>query len=220
MIYTSGSTGAPKAVTVPHGQVVRLLRATQDWYRFDERDGWTLFHSFAFDFSVWELWGALAHGGRLVVVPHWQTPSPEDFPRLLALEEVTVLNQTPAAFRQLVAAYEERPEEISLRYVIFGGDALDVDSVRRWSLMPARELNVPGSDRTAWTSSYRAVTQKPGPSGSGCQVRPGRSRTAASRSRCWSPAKTSGRADRCLSRLSAPRSRRTATPGSSGPRTS
>ncbi|GAA3507035.1 amino acid adenylation domain-containing protein [Streptomyces showdoensis] len=132
LIYTSGSTGAPKAVTVPHGQVVRLLRATQDWYRFDERDVWTLFHSFAFDFSVWELWGALAHGGRLVVVPHWQTRSPEDFQRLLAREEVTVLNQTPAAFRQLVAAHEERPEELSLRYVIFGGDALDGDSVRRW----------------------------------------------------------------------------------------
>ncbi|MFD4371313.1 amino acid adenylation domain-containing protein [Streptomyces sp. NPDC058486] len=132
LIYTSGSTGAPKAVTVPHGQVVRLLRATQHWYRFDERDVWTLFHSFAFDFSVWELWGALAHGGRLVVVPFWQTRSPEEFQRLLAREKVTVLNQTPAAFRQLVAADEERPEELSLRYVIFGGDALDADAVRRW----------------------------------------------------------------------------------------
>lgn len=132
LIYTSGSTGEPKAVTVPHAQVVRLLRATRDWYRFDERDVWTLFHSFAFDFSVWELWGALAHGGRLVVVPAWQTRSPEDFRRLLAREGVTVLNQTPAAFRQLVAVDEEHPEELSLRYVIFGGDALDIDSVRRW----------------------------------------------------------------------------------------
>ncbi|MEV0453123.1 amino acid adenylation domain-containing protein [Streptomyces sp. NPDC050600] len=164
LIYTSGSTGEPKAVTVPHGQVVRLLRATQDRFRFDERDVWTLFHSSAFDFSVWELWGALAHGGRLVVVPQWQTRSPEDFQRLLVRERVTVLNQTPAAFRQLVAVDEERPAELSLRYVIFGGDALDTDSVRRWFDRHGEEhprlVNMYGITETTVHVTYCPLTRE------------------------------------------------------------
>ncbi|MEV5687424.1 amino acid adenylation domain-containing protein [Streptomyces sp. NPDC052164] len=164
LIYTSGSTGEPKAVTVPHGQVVRLMRATQDRYRFDERDVWTLFHSFAFDFSVWELWGALVHGGRLVVVPLWQTRSPEDFQRLLAREKVTVLNQTPAAFRQLAAVDEERPEPLSLRYVIFGGDALDTDSVRRWFDRHGEDrprlVNMYGITETTVHVTYCPLTRK------------------------------------------------------------
>ncbi|MEV4937177.1 amino acid adenylation domain-containing protein [Streptomyces zaomyceticus] len=164
LIYTSGSTGEPKAVTVPHAQVVRLLRATRDWYRFDEHDVWTLFHSFAFDFSVWELWGALAHGGRLVVVPAWQTRSPEDFRRLLVREGVTVLNQTPAAFRQLVAVDEEQPEELSLRYVVFGGDALDIDSVRRWFDRHGEEhprlINMYGITETTVHVTYCPLTRE------------------------------------------------------------
>ncbi|MFJ2787292.1 MULTISPECIES: amino acid adenylation domain-containing protein [unclassified Streptomyces] len=164
LIYTSGSTGAPKAVTVPHGQVVRLMRATQDLYRFDERDVWTLFHSSSFDFSVWEIWGALVHGGRLVVVPFWQTRSPEDFQGLLAREGVTVLNQTPAAFRQLVAADEERPVPLSLRYVIFGGDALDIDSVRRWFDRHGEEhprlVNMYGITETTVHVTYSPLTRE------------------------------------------------------------
>ncbi|MEU8759634.1 amino acid adenylation domain-containing protein [Streptomyces sp. NPDC048659] len=164
LIYTSGSTGAPKAVTVPHGQVVRLLRSTEEWYGFDERDVWTLFHSFAFDFSVWELWGALAYGGRLVVVPQWQTRSPEDFHRLLAEERVTVLNQTPAAFRQLVAADEEHPRELALRYVVFGGDALDVDAVRRWFDRHGEEyprlVNMYGITETTVHVTYCPLTRE------------------------------------------------------------
>ena len=101
VIYTSGSTGQPKGVAVTHGNAARLLDATQAWFGFGEEDTWTLFHSYAFDFSVWEIWGALAYGGRLVIVPYWTSRSPAAFYTLLAREKVTVLNQTPSAFRQL-----------------------------------------------------------------------------------------------------------------------
>ena len=85
---------------VTHHNVVRLFTATEHWYGFSDRDVWTVFHSFAFDFSVWEIWGALFYGGTTVVVPYRISRSPELFYDLLAREGVTVLNQTPSAFRQ------------------------------------------------------------------------------------------------------------------------
>nr|WP_275424798.1 non-ribosomal peptide synthetase [Streptomyces sp. SID13726] len=132
VIYTSGSTGRPKGVAVPHGNVVRLFDSTRHWFDFGPDDVWTLFHSYAFDFSVWELWGALLHGGTLVVVPHEVSRDPHEFLRLLTSERVTVLNQTPSAFGELVRADAEHPvaaTELSLRYVVFGGEALDVTPV-------------------------------------------------------------------------------------------
>ncbi|MGW0602040.1 amino acid adenylation domain-containing protein, partial [Streptomyces sp. NPDC002776] len=132
VIYTSGSTGRPKGVAVPHRNVVRLFSATDHWFGFDERDVWTLFHSYAFDFSVWELWGALLHGGRLVVVPHSVSRDPAAFLALLERERVTVLNQTPSAFHQLAAADREHTRELTLRYVVFGGEALDLTRLADW----------------------------------------------------------------------------------------
>jgi amino acid adenylation domain-containing protein len=137
VIYTSGSTGRPKGVLVRHHQAVRLFQATADWFAFGGADVWTLFHSFAFDFSVWELWGALLYGGRLVVVPHTVSRSPEAFLDLLRREAVTVLSQTPSAFRQLARVAVAMPAtpaitELALRWVIFGGEALDPASLRPW----------------------------------------------------------------------------------------
>src|SRR6516225_2320590 len=135
VIYTSGSTGTPKGVAITHQNVVRLFGATEHLFHFDAHDVWTLFHSFAFDFSVWEIWGPLLHGGRLVVVSYLISRSPGEFLALIAREGVTILNQTPSAFHQLVQAEREHPElgrMLVLRYVIFGGEALDVRRLEDW----------------------------------------------------------------------------------------
>ncbi|TRU30638.1 MAG: amino acid adenylation domain-containing protein, partial [Microcystis aeruginosa Ma_MB_S_20031200_S102] len=151
VIYTSGSTGKPKGVLVNHSNVVRLFAATDAWYNFNSQDVWSLFHSYAFDFSVWEMWGALLYGGRLVVVPYLVTRSPEAFYQLLCQEKVTILNQTPTAFRQLIQVEESLKEsfpplsrgvrgdrssttdnDLSLRLVIFGGEALEINSLQPW----------------------------------------------------------------------------------------
>ncbi|BBP93529.1 hypothetical protein BsIDN1_71470 [Bacillus safensis] len=136
IIYTSGSTGKPKGVVIPHQNVIRLLTSTEHWFQFDEEDVWTMFHSYAFDFSVWEIWGPLfLYGGRLVIVPHTISRSPEEMLQLLVEEGVTVLNQTPSAFYQLMQIDKEQQtlgQALSLRYVIFGGEALELSRLEDW----------------------------------------------------------------------------------------
>jgi amino acid adenylation domain-containing protein len=165
VIYTSGSTGRPKGSLVTHANVSRLLRATEGWFDFSTSDVWTLFHSPSFDFSVWELWGALGYGGRLVVVPYVVSRSPDAFRRLLLEEGVTVLNQTPSAFRQLMRADEEAEAgggHLSLRFVIFGGEALDVQSLRGWFDRHGDEwprlVNMYGITETTVHVTYRPLS--------------------------------------------------------------
>ncbi|MEN2383501.1 MAG: amino acid adenylation domain-containing protein [Gloeotrichia echinulata DVL01] len=164
VIYTSGSTGQPKGVLVNHHHVTRLFAATNSWYKFNSQDVWTMFHSYAFDFSVWEIWGALLYGGRLVVVPYLLTRSPESFYKLLSQEQVTILNQTPSAFRQLIQAEQSIGiSNLNLRLVIFGGEALELLSLQPWferhGDMKPQLVNMYGITETTVHVTYRPLSQ-------------------------------------------------------------
>ena len=150
---------------------MRLLSATDSWYQFSERDVWTFFHSHAFDFSVWEIWGALLFGGRLVVVPYLVSRSPEAFYLLLSSERVTILNQTPSAFYQLIQAEETiGQKDLALRYVIFGGEALEMQALRPWyerhGDQQPKLVNMYGITETTVHVTYRPLSQNDLNSGS------------------------------------------------------
>ncbi|MDX3231801.1 amino acid adenylation domain-containing protein [Streptomyces sp. ME19-01-6] len=129
VIYTSGSTGRPKGVEVPHHNVIALIDATREIYGLGADDVWTWFHSSAFDFSVWEIWGCLLTGGRLVVVPYFVSREPDRFRDLLVAEQVTVVSQTPSAFAQLL---DVDHSQVAVRMVVFGGEPLDARMLLPW----------------------------------------------------------------------------------------
>ena len=165
VIYTSGSTGKPKGVLIPHSNVTRLFAATQSMFHFNNQDVWTLFHSYAFDFSVWELWGALLYGGTLVVVPYFVSRSPKAFYELLGNQGVTVLNQTPSAFRQVIQIEEQQGicSDLNLRVVIFGGEALEFKSLTPWFERHGDRIpqlvNMYGITETTVHVTYRPLTK-------------------------------------------------------------
>lgn len=166
VIYTSGSTGQPKGVQISHHNVARLFDSTQQTFNFCQDDVWCLFHSYAFDFSVWEIFGALLFGGKLVIVPFDTTRSPKNFYKLLREERITILNQTPSAFRQL-SAYEgtiSNYDQLNLRYIIFGGEALDMKSLEPWFKRHGSKrpqlVNMYGITETTVHVSYHFLTEE------------------------------------------------------------
>ncbi len=169
VIYTSGSTGKPKGVQIEHHSLINLAETLGQKFHFDTTDDvWTVFHSYAFDFSVWEIWTPLLHGNRLIIVPHWIAQSPEAFYALLWTEHVTVLNQTPSAIRQLLNAKKRaedkttvktilgavaKEENWSLRLVVCGGEALPqplASRLRHWDV-PIWNFYGP-TEATVWTT--------------------------------------------------------------------
>ncbi|MEA2563042.1 MAG: hypothetical protein QOH06_4546, partial [Acidobacteriota bacterium] len=171
IIYTSGTTGVPKGVAVTQHNVTQLFDGLEIGVDLTPDQVWTQFHSYAFDFSVWELWGALLYGGRLVVVPYWVSRSPEAFYELVRDERVTVLNQTPSAFRQLIWAEQsiltslgQAEPDLALRYVVFGGEALELASLAPWYERHAddrpRLVNMYGITETTVHVTYRLLSRK------------------------------------------------------------
>ena len=146
LIYTSGTTGVPKGVAVTHHNVTQLFDSLDAGLELAPGQVWTQCHSYAFDFSVWEIWGALLHGGRLVVVPEEVARSPEDLHALLVTEEVSVLTQTPSAVGVL------SPEGLGSAALVIGAEACPVEVVDRWA--PGRVMiNVYGpTETTMWAS--------------------------------------------------------------------
>ncbi len=163
IIYTSGSTGKPKGVMVEHKNVVRLLINDDNLFDFTNEDVWTMFHSFCFDFSVWEMYGALLYGGKLVVVPKLTAQNPAEYLKLLKKEKVTVLNQTPTAFYNLIN------EEMncagngaeSIRYIIFGGEALKPSALKYWwqKYSQTKFINMYGITETTVHVTYKEITE-------------------------------------------------------------
>ena len=163
VMYTSGSTGLPKGVQITQHNVLRLFSSTEAWFNFSRNDVWALFHSYAFDMSVWEIWGALLYGGRLVIVPHMTARTPEQFYKLLVDQQVTFLNQTPSAFAPLVRIDQHYPvEALSLRCITFGGEALNFKMLEPWLVrhgdFSPQMINMYGITETTVHSSYRPVT--------------------------------------------------------------
>ncbi|GAA3649397.1 non-ribosomal peptide synthase/polyketide synthase [Flavivirga jejuensis] len=160
VIYTSGSTGNPKGVLISHENVVRLFKNDAALFDFNKNDVWTLFHSFCFDFSVWEIFGALLFGGRLVIVPKMITKDTIAYSKLLKKEQVTVLNQTPKSFYNLQEEVLQELSDVVLRYVIFGGEALNPLKLQQWKkeLPNCKLINMYGITETTVHVTYKEIT--------------------------------------------------------------
>jgi amino acid adenylation domain-containing protein len=161
VIYTSGTTGKPKGTLVEHKNVVRLFKTDKPLFDFTENDVWTMFHSYCFDFSVWEMYGALLFGGKLVVVASLTAKDPSTYLELLREEGVTVLNQTPSSFYNIIKQEVEREEkDLQIRYVVFGGEALSPGNLKEWRgrYPDTKLINMYGITETTVHVTYKEIT--------------------------------------------------------------
>lgn len=163
IIYTSGSTGKPKGAMICHRNVVRLMKNNNYLFDFNEKDIWTMFHSVAFDFSVWEMYGALLYGGKLILVPDDTAKDPKLFLRLLRKEKVTVLNQTPTYFYNLQNQEITDPNHnLKIRYIIFGGEALNPLLLQPWHEKYSKTnlINMYGITETTVHVTFKSLLPK------------------------------------------------------------
>src|SRR5690606_18796904 len=162
IIYTSGSTGRPKGVMIEHRNVVRLFFNESPLFDFDENDIWTMFHSFCFDFSVWEMYGALFFGGKVIVIPKSTAQDSAAYAELLEIKNVTVLNQTPSAFYLLQEHILDRKPNLNIRFIIFGGEALNPSKLKQWkeTYPKCKLINMYGITETTVHVTYQEINQE------------------------------------------------------------
>lgn len=163
VIYTSGSSGQPKGVVIEHKNVVSLLRPDHSLFSFSEKDVWVLFHSYSFDFSVWEMFGALLFGAKLIIIDEGTARDTNAFLEILKNQEVTVLNQTPSAFYNLVQLEKEAANRVlNLRYVVFGGEALTVNQLADWKTRypHTRLINMYGITETTVHVTFKELGEE------------------------------------------------------------
>jgi amino acid adenylation domain-containing protein len=163
IIYTSGTTGRSKGVMIEHSNVVRLLFNEKFQFDFNAEDVWTMFHSYCFDFSVWEMYGALLYGAKLIIIPRTVAMNPRHYLEILKEKVVTILNQTPSAFYRLMEEEIKQPgNNLKLKYVIFGGEALNTAKLSQWALKyPGTELiNMFGITETTVHVTFKRVSEK------------------------------------------------------------
>ncbi|MGD2091037.1 MAG: amino acid adenylation domain-containing protein [Candidatus Aminicenantes bacterium] len=160
VIYTSGSTGRPKGCLVKHHNVAALMKSGEPLFHYHNHDTWTMFHSFCFDFSVWEMYGALLYGGKLVLISRLLAKDPPGFLEILKKQAVTILNQTPAAFYNLARQELESPgQELKIRYVIFGGESLTPAKLKQWKekYPGVKLINMFGITETTVHVTYKEI---------------------------------------------------------------
>lgn len=162
VIYTSGTTGVPKGTIVEHENLVSLIYSTRDIFKFNETDIWAFFHSYSFDFSVWEIFGALLTGGNLIIVSNEEMVDPELFRKLLLEFKVTILNQTPSSFFNLLFPSTFDDGELKLRYLIFGGESLNIKKLSAWRKASPnlKFINMYGITETTVHVTYKEITDK------------------------------------------------------------
>jgi len=158
VVFTSGTTGRPKGVQVSHASLLHLIASTRQVFPVSHTDVWTMFHSFGFDFAIWETWGPLLSGGCLVIVANDVARNPVEFRRLLRDERVTVLNQTPKAFNLLADEDARHPDRLPLTWVLLGGEALRFSDLRPWMAKygddAPRLVNIYGPSEATVIASY------------------------------------------------------------------
>lgn len=161
VIYTSGTTGRPKGVLISHKNVVRLFKNSSFYFDFGEKDVWLLFHYYGFDFSVWEIYGALLFGGKLCIPEKETVQNPKKLLQYIVEQGLTVLNQVPSAFYVLMDEMSEYKEN-SIRYLIFGGEALEPSKLISWHHMypKVKIINMYGITETTVHVTYREITEK------------------------------------------------------------